>query len=58
MTNELTSPVTGKKIGCVNHDCEECAKRDAVIAELLRWKAEIDSRRIAVSYTHLTLPTN
>ena len=24
MTNELKSATTGKKIGCVQHDCDDC----------------------------------
>lgn len=30
---ELKSVVTGKKIGCVQHDCEGCRKMDKVLTE-------------------------
>lgn len=41
----LTSKVTGKLIGCVQHDCEKCKSRDGEVAELkAEWNLLVNQR--------------
>jgi hypothetical protein len=39
MTSELQSATTGKKIGCVQHDCDGCKAMDKSLAEEI-WLCE------------------